>query len=74
MHLKSEMYLVAWVIALMDDEGFDALHVTELMPTRKPVNSDKWWSPFIKLSISQNEALSFHNIKYDQSSGWFRRV
>lgn len=63
--------LLVYVDALMR-EGFDAIHVSQLIPHRQ-LGVAKSWTQFPKLNNHQLTELMFAGWEYDQPSGWFRR-
>lgn len=70
--MKSLDLLIAYVISLLREDNFYAIHVSQLIPHYQ-LGVDKGWTQFPKLSKDQLERLTAFGVTYDQPSGWFRK-
>lgn len=69
--MKSLDRLISYVIGLLHEDGFYAVHTSQLIPHYQ-LGVDKGWTQFPKLSKDQLERLAAFQVTYDQPSGWFR--
>lgn len=75
MEEKTLTLLLAYVVALVRDDGCDAVHVTNLIPPyRIGMRKVPRWTQFPHLSDTDHAALALHGVSYDHLSGWFRRI
>lgn len=64
--------LIAYVIGLIQRDGFDAIHTSNLIPAYR-LGVTKTWSQFPHFEIDQLARLDACGVTYDRPSGWFRR-
>ncbi|AMQ66089.1 hypothetical protein AAY80_253 [Stenotrophomonas phage vB_SmaS-DLP_6] len=73
MHEQTTIALIIYVSSLIHQEGFDAVHVGNLLPGCRQLGVAKDWTQFPKFDASTMESIERARMTYDQPSGWFRR-
>lgn len=68
MKTATKEFLIDYVSHLILEEGFKAIHVSDLIPRNNP--TDKGWTQFVELD--ENDLPE--NVTYHKPTGWFRLV
>lgn len=74
MNESTTLALIIYVSSLIHQEGFDAIHVSNLLPGNRQLGVAKDWTQFPKFDARIMEYIERAQMTYDQPSGWFRRA